>query len=213
MMSFLKGRLAGNKGYTIDQTILIVAIIAILITLIIITVGWQLITRSTGTKLAAQLRQIEDANGQFYSQQHMWPYQAQSGTATGSSNMAALANQLASGSWTNAVDTSQLSNLIPGFTSSAAGVTQPNGGAVTEVVNTVDSVGLGSGKFIVVQFADVSLGDAEEADKAIDGEDDNKTGRLVYQANACTGATAMPTISAAPSNGTVNVCYVANAVQ
>ena len=71
MTNRLFSRFLSNKGYTIDQTILIVAIIAILITLVIVTVGWQLINRTSGTKAAAQVRQVEDANGQFFSAQRV----------------------------------------------------------------------------------------------------------------------------------------------
>ena len=61
-----------TAGYTLDQTILIVAIIAILITLIVATIGWALLNRAGGTKLAAQLKQIEDANGLFFSSYNQW---------------------------------------------------------------------------------------------------------------------------------------------
>ena len=213
----LKSRLGGNQGYTIDQTILIVAIIAILITLIIITVGWQLITRATGTKLAAQMRQVEDANGQFYSTQHMWPQDSYTG-ATAALNAVVLANQFDSSKWAATVDQSKLSNLVPGFDSTATEVDHNlgGGGAVSEQVNTVANVGLGTGKFLVVQFANVGYGDASEADQAIDGgAGDNKQGRLVYSANACLNSTyggAMPSISDSPTGGSVYACYVANAI-
>jgi Tfp pilus assembly protein PilE len=72
----LSQRLRRADGYTIDQTILIVAIIAILVTIIILTVGWNIINKASGTKLAAQFKQIEDANGQFYAQHRTWPHRA-----------------------------------------------------------------------------------------------------------------------------------------
>ena len=65
-----------NAGYTLDQTILIVAIIAILITLIVATIGWELLNRAGGTKLASQFRQIEDANGLFFASHGVWPHAA-----------------------------------------------------------------------------------------------------------------------------------------
>lgn len=221
MLTQWRQRLTANKGYTIDQTILIVAVIAILITLIIITIGWQLIGRASGTKLGAQLRQIEDANGTFYSDQKVWPNQAFSSAAAGTpaNNIALLLNQTPA-TLSSAIDVSRRTNQLPGLKYSGGVTTHGIGGGdgvVTEQVNTANGWGLGSGKFMVVQFTQVPLTEAGEADEAIDGNPGSNAGRLVYGTAVClnnNNGGAAPTPSATPpSSGVVNVCYAANAIQ
>ncbi|MFD1983344.1 hypothetical protein ACFSOZ_11765 [Mesorhizobium newzealandense] len=220
----LFSRLTSNKGYTIDQTILIVAIIAILITLVIITVGWQLINRSSGTKAGAQLKQVEDANGQFYSGQHMWPQNALTTAGTPTSNLAVLVNNsIPAASWASNIDKSDLRNILPGFRITGTGTSavvyhgfgggSSTTGIITEQANTMATVG--SDQRIVVQFADMPLADAKEADKATDGAIDATKGRVVYGTTACLnstlgGATTIPT--AQPTASLVTLCYAANTV-
>lgn len=68
---------ARMAGYTIDQTILIVAVIAVLITLVIASVGFDVLTRTGGTRLSAQLTQLEEAAGRFYVEAGgVWPEEA-----------------------------------------------------------------------------------------------------------------------------------------
>lgn len=224
MLNKWRQRLTANHGYTIDQTILIVAIIAILITLIIITIGWQLIGRSNGTKLGAQMRQIEDANGTFYSDQKMWPNQIEA-DATG--NVLLLMNRSTQSAATltaKGVDTSKLTNQLPGLQMNGGAPTHTigSGGAaslVTEQVNTAAGWGLGGSKFMIVQFAAVPLIEAGEADEAIDGSSGPNTGRLVYSTSstpclnpAANGAAPTPAATA-PTSGVVYVCYAANSIQ
>lgn len=221
--SRLFNRLLSNKGYTIDQTILIVAIIAILITLVIVTVGWQLINRAGGTRAGAQLKQVEDANGQFFSAQRVWPHQALT-TSTPVNNMAALVNNnVPAASWQANVNQSDLRNLLPGFRVVGAGVTAAvnhnygNGGAITQQANIMPAAaGVGGDVRLVVQFAGVPLADAMEADRAVDGAEGFNVGRVVYGATAClnnavNGNVALPGAQAA--SGNVFVCYAANTVQ
>ncbi|TGP14622.1 hypothetical protein EN828_27980 [Mesorhizobium sp. M2D.F.Ca.ET.185.01.1.1] len=220
----LFNRLTSNKGYTIDQTILIVAIIAILITLVIITVGWQLLNRSSGTKAGAQLKQVEDANGQFYSGQRLWPQNALSSAGTPTTNMAVLVNQtIPAASWASTIDQSNLRNILPGFRTSGTGtsaVVYHNFGSgssttstITQQVNTMATAG--PDQRLVVQFADMPLADAKEADKAIDGSVDATKGRVIYGTTACLnstsgGATTIP--SAQPTANSVILCYAANTI-
>lgn len=214
-----------NKGYTIDQTILIVAIIAILITLIIVTVGWQLINRTSGTKAGAQLKQVEDANGQFFSAHRVWPSSAQPSavTPTPTQNMAALVNNnISTSAWNASVRTAELRNLLPGFRISGSGLStvvyhnfgSSTNATVEQQVNTVST--LGTDRRLVVQFRDVPLSDAEEADDAIDGAKDATRGRVFYGTSACMnssfgGAATVP--SSQPTASTVYLCYGANTVQ
>lgn len=215
----LFSRMLSNKGYTIDQTILIVAIIAILITLVIVTVGWQLINRAGGTRAGAQIKQVEDANGQFFSDQRVWPTQALTAN-TSVSAMAVIANAaIPTASWLPNIDQARLHNLVPGFTITGAGVTavvnhsMGAGGQVKQQQNIMAVVS--ADPRIVVQFAAVPLADAQEADRAIDGVAGFNTGRLVYGATACLndtsgGAIALPAVQAA--SGNVFVCYGANSI-
>jgi len=218
-------RMLSNKGYTIDQTILIVAIIAILITLIIVTVGWQLINRTSGTKAAAQVRQVEDANGQFFSAQRVWPHQAFSAaaSATPTNNMRLLVDPTGTGAPALAanVRTAELRNLLPGFPVAAGVVSHSFGasGTVTQQANIYPaSANIGQDVRMVIQFTDMPLTEAVEADTAIDGSEDSTSGRVLYRAtgdclNATVGGTSPGGATIAAGTSTVTLCYAANAVQ
>lgn len=213
-------RMLSNKGYTIDQTILIVAIIAILITLIIVTVGWQLINRTTGTKIGAQFKQVEDANGQFFSAQRVWPHQSLATGNTQSTAMAVLINNnIPPASWATNISQKDLRNLLPGFKPSGTGTAATvahnfgSGGLITQQANRLSTAG--TDIRMVVQFASVPLADAIEADMVIDGAEGYNTGRLIYGAAAClnttvNGASSVPTTQ--PTSGNVFVCYGGNTV-
>lgn len=211
-----------TAGYTIDQTILIVAIIAILVTIIIISVGWALLSKAGGSKLASQLRQIEDANGQFYADQHLWVYQAIT-TPSAVNNMLALTGT-PTAAWQSAVNTNEIKNLVPGFRVAGTAVNHSfgAGGAITlqyGTPNATQNTSVPSANtYLVVQFASVPVAEADRADQAIDGAADYKTGRLVYSTASCVPAAAggaMPNITpaTAPTTGSVNVCYIANLIQ
>ncbi|RYG58573.1 MAG: hypothetical protein EON60_12870 [Alphaproteobacteria bacterium] len=207
-------RLTSNKGYTIDQTILIVAIIAILITLVIITVGWQLINRTGGTKTAAQLKQVEDANGQFFAQHRVWPHQGY--TAPGVSaanNVLALANSTTITTWVAGATTSR-KNHLSGFTVTSGNVQHKigSGGNITmENRATPAAAGIGTDTRLIIQFAGVPLAEAKEADLNIDGAESATQGRVFYRATGTDcyggGATVAATVSI------VNLCYAANTTQ
>lgn len=219
-MKFMQRLLAGRQGYTIDQTILIVAIIAILITMIIMTIGWQLINRSSGTKLGSQLRQIEDANGQFYSDHRVWPHQAVT-TESAANDILALAGNTALG-WQSNVDTTRLRNLVPGYAVASAGLTHGYGGStglITQRPATTGSWGnIGNNVYMVVQLTALPIAEAREADKAIDGTENATQGRVVY--GTFTGSTCLPTTSGGAAGAattstanTVTLCYAANTIQ
>lgn len=223
-MKLLKHRLfqrvTSNKGYTIDQTILIVAIIAILITLVIVTVGWQLINRTGGTKAAAQVKQIEDANGQFFSQHRVWPHEAYTApTVSAANNMLALANNGIT-TWRGNINTSNLRNLVSGFSVSGGTVrhTFGGGGGITMHANRyIASMGIGTDNRMVIQFVDVPFAEAQEADQNIDGEEGYNTGRLIYgtfSGGGCLNTTAGGNVSTPTqaTTGNVTMCYAANTV-
>jgi Tfp pilus assembly protein PilE len=66
------------SGFTLDQTILVVAVIAILATIIISSVAWNVLNRANATKMNAHLTQITNAIGNFYQDNdYVWPDNAE----------------------------------------------------------------------------------------------------------------------------------------
>lgn len=170
-------------GYTIDQTILIVAVIAVLITLIIASVGWDLLNRTSGTKLASYLKQIEESNGAFYARQGVWPHVAVDdaaviGSPNGEHYIAVLAAQ-------NSVSSANQYNerwkpLLSGFDVSTNGQQVSHqfgsGGIISQVTGTCDD-----GKtHLIITMADVPLTEITNADETIDGEINESAGRIQY---------------------------------
>lgn len=221
MTTFFKNRqtMLNTAGYTIDQTILIVAIIAILVTLIIISVGWQLINKTSGTKLASQFKQIEDANGLFYSTFRVWPDESYSApAASASANMLALAGTGVT--YRATVPAAQQRNFVSGFRINGTTNIQHNfgsGGAVTMQRDT-NPFSL-QGTMFVIQFDGVPFSEAVTAEEAVDvganGTADYATGRItaVTSGNCVTGTAGTPATSATPPGVLVNVCYAANLTQ
>lgn len=167
-------------GYTIDQTILIVSVIAVLVTMIIGSVGWDLLTRAGATKLVSHLRQIEQANGQFYAAHGVWP---QEGTA----NLNVICALVEKASL-SAAATGDFRNLLPAYTSSCtnSGTGTVNHtsstGQITMAAQYVDSM---DDNYLVVQLTNIAAPEAREADKVIDGDataeaDRPESGRIRY---------------------------------
>jgi len=206
-----------REGYTIDQTILIVAIIAILITLIIITIGWQLINRTSGTKLGSQLKQVEDSITQFYAAQKVFPHQAfaTAPTAAATGNVLVMAAVTPAGAaLLPTINAANLSNLLGGFRINGTTSLQNSyGGNISMMPGSVNAwTGApATNTYLVVEFAQVPLSDAQEADRAIDGAQNATQGRLVYGNSTCLPASAGAAVGAvtAGTNPTVFACYVA----
>lgn len=213
-----KGR--RNLGYTIDQTILVVAVIAILITLIIASVGWDLITRASGAKLASYLTQVEQAGGSFYGRHGMWMDTALdvslgAGAANPADNMRVLKeNFFAAGDRFD----QNFQSYLPGFASDGVNLFSGYGDGASdfmELHNQDASVVSGdqpAAQYFILEMHDIPFAEAVRADIAIDSQEDDSNGRVVYQddsglGNACTAAVG-------GASGTVNVelCYVANVI-
>lgn len=188
----LKKLWASRQGYTIDQTILIVAIIAILITLVIVTIGWTLLNRTSGTKLASQLNQIDDAVAQFYDTNRAFP-----------TDLAALQNAGLINFRVNAAGTGYINDFggavsVAQLRTGTTSATTPNGLAV----NT---------RYVWVQQQNVPLAEAQRADDNIDGTLSGSAGRVNYIANA-TGTCPDASVTGFVSSTTVanvTVCYAA----
>lgn len=204
-------------GYTIDQTILIVAIIAILVTLIIISVGWQLINRTSGTKLASQFKQIEDAAGQFYATFRVWPDESYSSTASATANVLALTGSGVT--YRATVPAAQRRNFIPGFRINGTSVEHNfASGGVVSMTRLTNPYGL-QGSYLVVQFTGVPFSEVTQAETAVDtganGTANYSNGRIV----ASTGASCLAATVSSPAGTTTNdgdlvtVCYAANLTQ
>jgi Tfp pilus assembly protein FimT len=209
-----------TAGYTIDQMILVIAIIAILVTLVIVSVGWNLINQTTGTKLASQFRQIEDSNGQFYANFRVWPHQSYTAPAVGTAaNMAALAGTSGITAWNAAVTSPR--NFIPGFAATGLNVSHTfskSGNTITMDAVT-NPFGI-TGNYLVIQFSAVPFTNATEAETVVDGTTaataNYSTGRIVALTgsnNCVSGGTTGAATTATSSAASVNVCYVANLYQ
>jgi type II secretory pathway pseudopilin PulG len=184
-----------RQGYTIDQTILIVAIIAILITLVIVTIGWTLLNRTSGTKLASQLGQINDAVAQFYDTNRTFP-----------TNLAALQNaglvtfRVSGTGYVNDFGGDvQLRQLNTGTTST----TTPNGLAI-------------NARYIWIQQQLVPLAEARRTDENIDGVINGQAGR-VNIINRATGVCPSGSLGGGanlffvtPTAANVTICYAAS---
>ncbi|MBI1363769.1 MAG: hypothetical protein GC134_07265 [Proteobacteria bacterium] len=176
----------GVAGYTIDQTILIVAVIAILITMIIASVGWDLLSRAGGTKLASHLRQFETAVGQFFAKHAVWPHQA--GGATGVGNGSANFRALITSTVVDAQysdEPGEFENYLPSYDGTQDPVQHffGGGGDVTldEEVEPVTGQ-----TYLTFTLIGVPKQEYEEADKKIDGEVDYAKGRVQGTDNGTT---------------------------
>jgi type II secretory pathway pseudopilin PulG len=232
-MNFIKQArkmLQRNEGYTLDQTILIVAIIAILVTLIIITVGWNILNRASGTKLAAQFRQVEDANNQFYAEWRQWPLDIYSTAPTSAKdgNVVALSGLTPAGATLNSTITGAggLShNYLSGFTASTSNVVHTFSSAATNYIEqlrvTAPTGFPGNSKYIIVQFNNVPFSQVQQAEYAIDGQaNENYTSGRVIAYKDTSGDCMVASLAAGnaatttTNGGTlVNACYVANNTQ
>lgn len=171
-------------GYTLDQTILIVAVIAILVTIIIATMGWQLLARAGGTKLASHLRQIETANGQFYADHAVWPYEATDGSPTATMRLM-LGDELALAP-NSGLAAADLKNYLPSYENDGTNVKHPfgSGGNVGEAVEEMPDT---NQNYLTITFDEVPSTEAMEADESIDGKnatDGATKGRVQYAAGA-----------------------------
>ena len=204
----MKNNLKRIAGYTIDQTILIVAVIAVLITLIISSVGWDLLNRASGTKLASYFKQIEDANGQFYAKMGVWVHDAMDQTGVAARRNAEgyiLALKDRNATFTNSGQSirfySKFEDYLPGFTTNSGSTevqhTFGNGGKITQDESTTGQCP-GYSTFLRITMAGVPEEQIFEADDNIDNGDDRSNGRLRWTN---------------PSNGIADVSYCANIVR
>ena len=192
----MKQSLKRQLGYTIDQTILIVAVIAILVTMIIGSVGWDLLTRAGGTKMQSHLVQFENAAGSFFSQYGQWP------TDMADKPMMALIDK-SEVTWTGEEPSDEeFRNYMPAYTIDGADVKHPFGQGGTVTLEEYAGGG-GDGpcgissqqSFLIFVMENVPEDEAERADEDIDGSVDGDAGRLRTDG----------------SGSSLTVCYRANA--
>lgn len=163
-----------QAGYTIDQTILIVAVIAILVTMIVGSVGWDLLTRAGSTKLQSHLVQFENAAGLFFSQYSMWPHQASATPADGNVNFRTLIDETA---LQPAMQGSgQFRNYLPAYVVDAGVVNHPFGAGTGAV--TLDTDVDGGQTYVVFEMTAVPAEEFNRADDSIDGRLGFQTGRI-----------------------------------
>ena len=165
-----------QAGYTIDQTILIVAVIAILVTMIIGSVGWDLLTRAGGTKLQSHLVQFENAAGSFFAQYGLWPHDV---ADEGQNAMLALIRS--DTPWTGTFDPGdKFRTYLPAYDpGSVATVVHPFGGSDGEVTLVTES--LNNQTAIVFELSEIPADEYRRAEEGIDGDPTGnywETGRL-----------------------------------
>lgn len=174
-MKLIIARAKCVRGYTIDQTILIVAVIAILITMIIASIGWDLLARAGGTKLASHLRQFEIAVGQFYAKHSVWPHQAggSTGVGSGGANFRALmTSRIVDESYS-----SEIENYLPSYDSTQEPV-QHNFGGGGDVTLDEEQEPNTNQTYLTFTLIGVPKKEYEEADKKIDGDVNYHSGRV-----------------------------------
>lgn len=167
-------QLRNQRGYTIDQTILIVAVIAILITMIIVSVGWDILTRAGGTKLASHLKQFEQANGQFFAANAAWPHEAVAGGAAGGVVACALLGDTGalSAPYDGTTGMYRPKNYLPGYTCTGGATVKHGFGAGGDVlVELAPAATNGMGQdYLKVTMVNVPRTEAASAKKDIDGD-------------------------------------------
>ncbi len=194
--SSFKQNLRRQAGYTIDQTILIVAVIAILVTMIIGSVGWDLLTRAGSTKLQSHLVQFENATGSFFAQYNLWPHQA---SATPADTTVTFSTLILETALQAALQGSgNFRNYLQGYRNDGGTVNHPFG-AGTGTVGLTTAVDAGQ-TFMVFEMTGVPSDEFESADEAMDNGADWQTGRL--------RAATDPALTA-----TITLRYFANVVQ
>ena len=157
--------LARQLGYTIDQTILIVAVIAILVTMIIGSVGWDLLSRAGGTKLQSHLVQMENAAGSFFSQYGLWPTDVTDG---GGDAIMALINKDKT-TWKDFDPKGNFRNYLPNYEPGSGSVVQHPFGSGGKVTLTEESYGSGQ-TFLVFKLENVPSREYLSAEESIDGD-------------------------------------------
>jgi type II secretory pathway pseudopilin PulG len=163
-------RFAKVAGFTLDQTILVVAVIAILATIIISSVAWEVLTKANSTKLTAHLNQIGESVGQYYQDTHVsegpyiWPDNA-------AKLEAYLAGYSKDGNNLNTpLGGSTLAVLsFPSTYEQRLGVSGSTGGG------TCDSAF--NDCYITVQITNIPLQEVRAANEAIDGAAEDKSTR------------------------------------
>lgn len=163
-----------QAGYTIDQTILIVAVIAILVTMIVGSVGWDLLTRAGSTKLQSHLVQFENSAGSFFAQYNMWPHQASATPADGNVNFRTLLDETA---LQPAMQGSgEFRNYLPAYNVEAGVVNHPFGAGTGVVTLNTDTDG--GQTYIVFEMTLIPSEEFNRADEGVDGRLDWQIGRL-----------------------------------
>jgi type II secretory pathway pseudopilin PulG len=163
-------RFAKVAGFTLDQTILVVAVIAILATIIISSVAWEVLSRANSTKLTAHMDQISDAIGQYYQDDHG------SGKYTWPANAAALAPYLA-----GYTDNGSGNLLTPfGSSSNRSILTLNTTGKVLSSAGSTGGSNCAGGEldcYFTITLTNIQAQELEIANETIDGAGEKGTDR------------------------------------
>lgn len=197
-------KFATQRGYTIDQTILIVAVIAILITMIIASVGWDILTRASGTRVASHLKQFEQANGQFFAANAAWPHEASVNTNEDVVFRVLLGDTDSLQAPYQGDADNPPKNFLPAYSlPDGGGAVRHNFGAGGEI--TMGTGTLGGQTYLVIRMEGVPVSEYLAANKNIDGEDKKAADGLPDTEGRLRGATGS-------NSNVVDLEYYATAV-
>lgn len=163
-------------GFTLDQTILVVAVIAILATIIISSVAWNVLNRANATKMNAHLTQITNAIGDFYQDNdYKWPAHAEDlAPYLAGYNVTTSGNKL-----TTPFGTSGAPSEFTLVNGNTTGSRLSTGAACSSTSAVPDC-------YITLTMTNVQIQELEQANEAIDGPNEgslaNTKGRLRWVA-------------------------------
>lgn len=160
-------------GFTLDQTILVVAVIAVLATVIISSVAWDVLSKANATKLTAHLTQIGDAMGQYYrDNSHQWP--------TDSTQLVEYLGGSYSSQGPNDLRTPFASGSTPSSMSIPSAFAN---GRELASGSACDPDDPSNDCYVVMEMTNVDTADVVQADKNIDGEPKTAAERTAARTN------------------------------
>ena len=162
-----------NAGYTLDQTILVVSIVAILSTIIVSQLGSTVMNRAHGLKISANLKQVSQANRIFKVYHNAWPHEA-TGNRSSFDNASAL---VSSKYLRNTAQKNNNRNFLPGY-KIVDGKLRHDLGIGGEIEQSIQRYE--GQNYLVVTMNNIPLSEVKAADQIIDGSINGEDGHLHF---------------------------------
>lgn len=177
-------------GFTLDQTILVVAVIAVLATIIISSVAWNVLNRANATKLNAHLQQISDSIGNYYqdgdgTEINAWPSKA----SQLNRYLAGYTPSTTDNLYTPFGTASNKSELVIVGGGNERGYSLTTNGSSASICASGDM-----DCYILIRITNIQAQEAEQANESIDGPAEttaNAQGRLRWTAGTGTDRVTM----------------------